>query len=47
MGEIVLSVFVALEDMDTDPEMRVGKVIKRGKGLPPSSRVSTAFGART
>lgn len=27
----MLSVFVSLEDMDTDPEMSVGKVIKRGK----------------
>lgn len=31
MEEIILSVFVALEDMNTDPKMRVGKVLKRGE----------------
>lgn len=31
LKEIILSVFVAVEDMNTDPEKSVGKVIKRGE----------------
>lgn len=36
VGENVPSDFVPFEDMDTDPEHSLGKVIKRGEGdIPP------------